>query len=415
MPRNLTAGLVTDAVRLGLLAQPLLDRGIRLVTRPVPLEAAGPGPVDVLLVDTAGIGATPQHASQRFRIWGALPFIAIAPGFDLAAARVWRSLGAAEYLAQGEIDRLVLVLEAVARANAAATSDLLQTVIDAVPAPIFFKDEKGVYLGCNRAFEGIIGVSPEEIVGKSVFDLAPRELAEVYQKADNDLLGAGGQQVYETQVRFKDGSVRDVMFHKATFNNRDGALGGLVGAMLDITERKRLEEQLARFAAVDPLTGICNRRTFMKLSEGELSRCKRERQVLSLLVLDIDHFKRINDTYGHAAGDTVLVNLVHVVTTLLRQHDIVGRIGGEEFCATLGSTDLAAAESIAQRMCRALAEASVAHQGERIAVTVSIGVAQCDPELDSVESAMQRADLAMYEAKRLGRNRVVPASSTAAR
>ncbi len=331
----------------------------------------------------------------------------IGVAFDLRAARVWRSLGAAEYVTQGDPDRLALALEFVTQRQATASSDLLQTVIDAVPAPIFFKDERGAYLGCNRAFEAYIGVSPEEIVGKTVYDVAPRHLADVYYKADRDLLDAGGQQVYESQVRFKDGSVHDVVFHKATFAKRDGSLGGLVGAMLDITERKRLEEQLARLAALDPLTGIYNRRTFMKLSEGELSRCKRDHQPVSLVMLDIDHFKEINDTYGHAAGDAVLMKLVRTVATLLRQHDIVARAGGEEFCVTLGNTDLATAEGIAQRMCRVLSEEDVTHDGQRIAVTVSIGVAQCDPAHDTVETALQRADLAMYEAKRQGRNRVV--------
>ena len=132
-----------------------------------------------------------------------------------------------------------------------------------------------------------------------------------------------------------------------------------------------------------------------------------------IVMVDIDHFKKINDTYGHAAGDAVLVRLVRAVTALLRQHDIVGRTGGEEFCAALGNTDLATAESVAQRMCRALSEASVVHDGQRVVVTVSIGVAQCDPERDSVESAIRRADLAMYEAKRKGRNQVVVAGPAA--
>lgn len=101
------------------------------------------------------------------------------------------------------------------------------------------------------------------------------------------------------------------------------------------------------------------------------------------------------------------MNLVRALAALLRQHDIVGRTGGEEFCVTLGNTDLATAESIAQRMCRALSGERVTHDGRQIAITVSIGVAQCDPERDTVESALQRADLAMYEAKRKGRNRVM--------
>ncbi len=415
MASSLTAGLVGASGRLEALVAPLAQRGIRLATRPIAVDAAQPEPVDVLLIDAGALAITPQHMSQRIRAWGAPAFLAVAPAFELQAARVWHSLGALDYLAECEVDRLALTLQFLGRRQAALPSDLLRTVIDAVPAPIFFKDERGVYIGCNRAFEGYIGVSPKEIVGKTVYDLAPKHLADVYQRADRELLDAGGQQIYEAQVKFKDGSVHDIVFHKAVFPKGDGTLGGVVGAMLDITERKSLETQLEKLATVDPLTGIYNRRSFMKLSAAELSRCRREHQPLSLLVLDVDHFKSINDTYGHAAGDAVLVHMVRAMLVELRQHDIVARAGGEEFYVTLGNTDLGRAEQIAQRMCGALSTGGGVTQGaQRIEVTVSIGVAQCDPERDTVDSVLRRADLAMYEAKRRGRNRVVACSGVTA-
>lgn len=117
----------------------------------------------------------------------------------------------------------------------------LQTLIDAIPAPIFYKDAHGVYLGCNRAFQAYIGLAKSEVVGKTVFDIAPPELAQVYFDADNALLQRPGVQCYEASVRYAEGTIRDVMFYKASFTREDGTVGGLVGTLLDITERNKAE------------------------------------------------------------------------------------------------------------------------------------------------------------------------------
>lgn len=119
-----------------------------------------------------------------------------------------------------------------------------QALVEAIPSPLFFKDSRGAYLGCNKAFEAALGVSRQEIVGKTVYDLAPRELADKYHAMDDRLFKAPGHQVYESKVKFADGSVRDILFNKATFADAGGNLGGLVGVMLDITERKQMEEAL---------------------------------------------------------------------------------------------------------------------------------------------------------------------------
>ncbi len=127
-------------------------------------------------------------------------------------------------------------------------SYLLQTIIDALPAPIFYKDREGLYLGCNRAFESFLGLSRDKIVGCSVYGIAPKVLADKYFRADNELLAGGGTQIYEAQSVYADGSRHDVLFHKAVFTRRDGGTGGLVGAMIDITERKNRERELEALA-----------------------------------------------------------------------------------------------------------------------------------------------------------------------
>lgn len=120
----------------------------------------------------------------------------------------------------------------------------LQTMIDAIPGPVFYKDVKGAYLGCNTAFERYIGVAREQLVGKTVFELYPEELARVYFDADIALFQHPGVQCYEAQVLFNEGTLRDVMFYKSTFSNIDGTIGGMVGTLLDITERNTTERAL---------------------------------------------------------------------------------------------------------------------------------------------------------------------------
>jgi diguanylate cyclase (GGDEF)-like protein/PAS domain S-box-containing protein len=175
----------------------------------------------------------------------------------------------------------------------------------------------------------------------------------------------------------------------------------------DITDKREAGENLRRSQSADHLTGIANRRTFFEAGEVELERRRRAPRAVSMILFDADHFKRVNDTYGHAAGDAVLRNFAATLTRTFRQLDIVARVGGEEFAVLVPSTDQHHALMMAERLRRAVEAEAVEYDGKCIRYTVSGGVAQMDDSLSGLDALMKRADEALYAAKTGGRNRIV--------
>ncbi|GAA6617846.1 diguanylate cyclase [Scytonema sp. NUACC26] len=172
-------------------------------------------------------------------------------------------------------------------------------------------------------------------------------------------------------------------------------------------EQKVLIQELERLATTDPLTKVFNRRHLLILAEQELKRSLRYNIVFSVLMLDIDRFKQINDTYGHAVGDRVLTVMAQVSLNCLRTVDFYGRFGGEEFVAFLPETDIDEAIIVADRIRENLEKTGILAQEQQIFITVSIGVASYHLRDDSVDAMLQRADKALYRAKNQGRNRVI--------
>jgi len=183
-------------------------------------------------------------------------------------------------------------------------------------------------------------------------------------------------------------------------------------AFSDISGRKAMEEELKRLATTDPLTGVGNRRNLMDQGDRELRRSRRYSSSLSLMMIDIDHFKRINDAHGHAIGDLALKALVKVCLRQLREIDVVCRFGGEEFVALLPETPLEAAVGVAERLRREIARIKVplpegTATESTVSFTVSIGVTAPRPEDTTLGDVLQRGDAALYGAKRGGRDQVV--------
>lgn len=172
---------------------------------------------------------------------------------------------------------------------------------------------------------------------------------------------------------------------------------------------ERHENRLVRAATVDSLTNLLNRAGFSQLSNRQLQRSHRDGKPVSLLVMDLDYFKKVNDHYGHEAGDAVLRAFAQAARAALRPTDLVARSGGEEFWALLPKTDLAEACRIAQRVCDSFRETRVPFDGQQIAATASIGVAEVALQTETIQATLARADQALYAAKHAGRDRVVAA------
>ncbi len=202
-----------------------------------------------------------------------------------------------------------------------------------------------------------------------------------------------------------DAAMLDEVRDKAHDEARDEPSYSLV--IRDISHRREAHDALRRSLTCDFLTGLANRRAFFEEAECELQQWRRLMRPFSLVMIDADHFKAVNDRHGHAAGDSTLRHLAERMMEVCRAQDVLARIGGEEFACLLPGTTLEGARLLADRLCHSIAVAPAEVDGLQIPVTVSVGVATITAEVDGVDELLRRADAALYAAKAAGRNRVL--------
>jgi diguanylate cyclase (GGDEF)-like protein/PAS domain S-box-containing protein len=250
----------------------------------------------------------------------------------------------------------------------------------------------------------ILGYRTDELLDRSLLEFVPPHQAGEVQTFLKLLLNwPGSKASMELSARHADGSWRDFeMVGKNLLH--DPAIGGLVINMRDISERKRLMAELEKLSETDALTNTLNRRGFLKHAEREFERMRRTGQPLTIVMVDIDHFKAVNDSYGHAAGDLVLAMVADCCRQQSRSIDILSRFGGEEFIILLTDASLDAANRIVTRLHQAIAGSRVSTIKGEVAVTASFGLATVDPNSLDLETAIRLADEALYEAKNSGRN-----------
>lgn len=305
---------------------------------------------------------------------------------------------------------LMLALARQKKAGAAlATSEArFRATFEQAAIGIAHTSQDRYYLDANQKFCDMLGYGRGEILGKPANSFTHPEDREDNSNYRQQLL-AGEKNSFSAEKRYirKDGSLIWVNRTVSLVRDHAGKPLYFLRVTEDITERKRLEAELRELATTDMLTGLPNRRAFIMRLEEEHARLRRfDAQQAAVLMLDLDYFKNINDTWGHPAGDAVLREVAMVITAQIREVDLCSRIGGEEFAVLLTGAAPAAAREFAERLRRRIAEITVMHEGNSIRVTASIGVAALSAVDVDADASLMRADRALYSAKEAGRDRI---------
>ncbi len=258
----------------------------------------------------------------------------------------------------------------------------------------------------NKAFTDLTGYTADEVIGKT-----PRLLQSSGTDADSKReikQALQNHQPVRVTIRNYAKSGREYWLDVSilALRNAAGEVTHFVAVERDVTEQKELEHKLETLSRTDPLTGLLNRRSLEDFLAKEYSRFKRHGTKFSVLLLDIDHFKSINDQYGHSSGDRVLKRLADSCTDSLRKHDVMARYGGEEFCVILPYTNADQAAVLAEKLRTGIAAGTVEVRDSEVRVTTSIGVSEVQATDKNPGEILERADAALYEAKQSGRNRV---------
>ena len=287
-------------------------------------------------------------------------------------------------------------------------SDVLNIVLDHITQGMVVVGPDYRMLAFNRYFEELFQLSPGTVeVGVDFRDILKIWAKETGQ--DQKMLDYAISQLMEPntfEFEFSQMVKGEVRWCLLTHNPLPGK--GFVRTFTDITQRKALEATLIKLSSEDPLTGLLNRRTFLEFLEEEIKRGLRYEHPLSILMMDLDYFKKINDQWGHPVGDEVLRRFAEKCRSVMRDNDRLGRFGGEEFMMVLPETGMSDAALVAERIREVTTKLGIKVNSdhEEIVVTVSIGVTAAYAD-DSIDRLIARADGALYEAKNTGRNRVV--------
>ncbi len=297
------------------------------------------------------------------------------------------------------------------------STDFLSSVINTIPDPIYVKNKDHQKIVINQAYCKLVGYPMKTLISKSDYELFPQQEAEIFWQQDERAFYSSGEQENEEKLTNAQGETHFIATKRSL--HRDGA-GNLflVGVIRDITERKRSEEELKRIAdelkihaEQDSLTGLANRKVFNERLAQSLEWATNNNKLVALLYLDLNDFKLINDTMGHHIGDLVLKTVAQRLQGCLRSSDMVARLGGDEFTVILpGIPRKSDVIRVANKILQTITE-EVQFEGQSVLITTSIGISIYPLDTQDVNLLVQKADEAMYRAKRLGKNRYEFASS----
>ncbi len=281
----------------------------------------------------------------------------------------------------------------------------LLSVLQTIPDMVWLKDENGAFLLCNQEFGRLVGVSEDKIVGMTDNDLFDPELAEFFRSKDREALDAGHIIINEERVfHAESGETILLETRKVPVLGADGNVSGVLGVARDITELSASREQIKRLAFYDPLTSLPNRVLFNDRLGQMIASARREHLLAGVMLIDLDHFKAVNDTMGHSAGDELLQQVASRLSSCVREVDTVSRLGGDEFAILLPKvqrrSDL---EFVAGRILEAL-NAGFTLDGRQVFTSCSIGIALCPDDSVVADDLVRYADAAMYLSKHSGRS-----------
>ncbi len=283
---------------------------------------------------------------------------------------------------------------------------LLDTILNNINAHVYMKDSERTFLYVNSQVAELFGDSAKNIIGKKDTDVLPKEIADHFYQSDRVVFETQQRHIIEEEAEGDDGNTHHYISTKIPFQS-PGKLPALIGFSTEVTELFKLKEEFKKLATVDALTDLYNRRYFTEQADKEYLRAQRYKLSLTLISIDIDHFKKINDKFGHPAGDKVLIEVAKQLKSSLRQTDVLARIGGEEFSILLPETSADEAEVFAERL--RLAQSQLRITGDwhgEIQLSVSIGISSYQQSDSNFDQIFSRADKALYQAKNSGRNRV---------
>ncbi|MBS0556441.1 MAG: diguanylate cyclase [Proteobacteria bacterium] len=279
----------------------------------------------------------------------------------------------------------------------------LRAITANVPAIVLHVDKDERYTFCNAYAVRDLGLEESAMLGKHIAEVVDAtdylEIRPYVQAA------LGGRQVSFEIERVLRGHTRHYQSTYVPDVDEDGAVNGFYAVSFDITELKKAQRELLRLVRHDSLTGVANRLRFVERLELAVARSRRSHRPVALLYLDIDHFKQVNDTFGHAAGDAVLREFARRLSAHVRDVDLVARLGGDEFVIVLEQIEsVADAQAIADKLLECMREPFALGQDANTTVSASVGIAFATHPVDDPETLLQKADAALYEAKRAGRN-----------
>jgi diguanylate cyclase (GGDEF)-like protein/PAS domain S-box-containing protein len=306
--------------------------------------------------------------------------------------------------------------------------DFATQVINMMGQGLTVTDSNGRFEFVNPAYARLFGYEPIDLIGKEPKDvtaLDDRMTLEMQRKHRM----VGNTTTYESRLRRADGSIAHVLITGVP-RGSEGQYEGSIAVITDLTEQKRIEEELRQakdllelanlkleqsllreqeLSHTDDLTGVNNRRHLFELAELEFAVAVRYKRPLAVMLFDIDHFKKVNDTFGHAVGDEVLKHITQIARSELRKADVIGRYGGEEFIILLPMTNSQQAYLLAERIRTKVKKLRTTSENGEVSTSLSIGIVEMTPALHSetVGDMFHRADQAMYRAKEAGRNRTV--------